>query len=602
MMTITESDFSSPLAELTPILYDRWLIGEYDPSALRALIYQHDILEPIARLLLSRGIGAKEVSEFMWPTLRQLLPNPSHFLDMDKAIKLVCECLVSGCALGVLGDYDVDGACSTALLVRYCQQLGTKVHFYIPDRMTEGYGPSNQAMDFFIEKGCTLIVIVDCGTMAFDPISYGKSKGLNIVVIDHHLSIDQLPIADALVNPNRFDDPSSYTYLCAAGMCFMFLVGLQAYLRDHHIASQEGWILPDLIQFLDVVALATICDVVPLKGINRAFVLQGLKVVSKRQHPGFAALIDSAELKDPLSAYHLGFILGPRINAGGRVGKSRLGAELLTAQDYVLASQYAQTLAGYNEERKQLEQVMLEEAMLQAEQQIAQEKEVPYLIVYSHQWHQGVIGIIAGRLKDRFGKPTFSISFDKEGIGKGSARSIHGINIGGTIVLAKQHGYLREGGGHAMAAGFSIHYDQLEELKRFLKESWHEKTDAFTQAKSLICDGAMTLASISDDFMNQLQWIEPFGSENPEPKFAFLDVVITQVDLMKERHVRCYIKDARLGSKSFKAMAFNVMTSPLGDALISAKGKQVHLIASIKRNHWMGRITNELTIIDLAFC
>ena len=476
----------------------RWRLEEGDATLARRLQQDLELSPVLARLLALRGIPVAEALDYLNPTLKKFLPDPSVLAEMELAVARVKQALYGGEHIAVFGDYDVDGSVSTALLANFLAALGVPPRVYIPDRMREGYGPSAAAMGTLKAEGVSLVVTVDCGASGGDAFVAARRLEVDVVVLDHH-RVETRPDALAHVNPNQPNDQSGLTYLCAAGVTFLFMVGLNRALRDSGFYTERNIPEPDLRDYLDLVGLATVCDVVPLVGVNRAFVRQGLGQLSKLSRPGLAALAAVAKSAPPFTAYHLGFVFGPRINAGGRVGRSTLGADLLTAQEVQAAEDFALQLDLHNRERQAIEKLILEEAVAFA----AVQDNVPFLLVSNDGWHPGVVGIVAGRLKERFAKPSFVAGFEG-GMGRGSARSIPGIDIGRMVRAAREQGLIEAGGGHAMAAGFSLMENQLPGFRRFLETQFAGTEAAYEEAASLVLDAVSSPAAAARSLVAEI--------------------------------------------------------------------------------------------------
>lgn len=575
------------------LLGKRWKPRSTDTSAALKLQQDHDLPSLVADCLVGRGLESSQVGSFLDPKIRDFLQDPRHLKDMDKAVARTVQALENNEKILVFGDYDVDGATSSALLHRFFKTLGEEVETYIPDRLAEGYGPNSKAFQAFVKQGVNLVLTVDCGTSAYAPLEEAKKLGLDVIVLDHHAGEAKHPPAVALVNPNRLDEDSPYTYLAGVGVTFLFLVALHRSLREHPVFKDRP--LPNLLTFLDLVALGTVCDVVPLKELNRAFVAQGLRVLGGRDNLGLRTLMDFCALQEKPSAYHLGFVLGPRLNAGGRVGESSLGVELLTTPNPHRAKVIAQKLEGYNQERRQLEDQTLQEAHHQIEQMGRGESSV--LVVEDASWHPGVIGIVAGRLKDHYHRPTFVISFDEQGLGKGSGRSIPGIDLGQLVQKAKHLGLLEVGGGHTMAAGLTIHRSQLDSFSSFLSQ----EVDALggPGKPELSYDGILSLPAISIDLIESLNQIGPFGQGNPSPKFIAKDVRALKTSVVGQNHVRCYLSGTLGGS--VEAIAFRALETPLGEALLRGAGRPLHVFGNLKINEWNGGLKPQFILEDAVY-
>ncbi len=571
----------------------RWQMRTGDERLAAALSQRLALPEIIGRVLAARGIGLDEAEAFLAPTLRDLLPDPSHLKDMDKAVSRLVRAVTGGETIGVFGDYDVDGATSSALLAGVLRAVGATVLVYIPDRITEGYGPNTAALIGLKARGCGVVVTVDCGTTAFQPLEDARAAGLDVIVIDHHTAEAALPPAFAMVNPNRLDEDSPHGHLAAVGVTFLVAVALNRGLK------QAGWYgpacpPPDLLSWLDLVALGTVCDVVPLVGVNRALVAQGLKVMAKRGNTGLAALADIAGIRERPEAYHLGFILGPRVNAGGRVGAAELGANLLSTHDPVAALDMAKRLEGFNKDRQDIEQVVLQQALDQVEGR--PDDGLPLLLAAGDNWHPGVIGIVAGRLKERYNRPACVVAFDGD-VGKGSGRSVGGLDLGAAIIAARQAGILSAGGGHAMAAGFTVARSRLAEFHAFVAERLTAQITG-ELVPLLELDGALDCAGASIQLIETLKALGPFGAGNAEPRFAITAARIVKADCVGSGHVRCILSGT--GGQRLKAIAFRAADTPLGQALLSSAGASFHLAGTLRADAWQGTTTVQMFIEDAA--
>src|SRR5262245_5160467 len=562
-----------------------------------AISQRHGLPELLGRVLASRGIGLDEVPVALDPTLKALMPDPSTVRDMDKGAARLADAIQRNEPIAVFGDYDVDGACSAALMQRFLVAHGVSVRIYIPDRMTEGYGPSREAIASLAKEGAKLIVTVDCGTTGVETLATASTHGADVVVVDHHQADERLPSVAAVVNPNRQDDLSGLGDLCAAGVTFMLLVATTRELRRRGFYGAERP-PPVLLDLLDLVALATVCDVVPLKGLNRAYVTKGLQVMRLRRNIGLKALADAASLAVAPTPYHLGFVLGPRINAGGRIGDAGLGARLLATADEMEAARIAVLLDKLNRERKAIETQMLEEAVARAEQLIEADPDVPLLLVGADGWHKGVVGLVASRLTDRFHRPSCVIAWNEVGEGTGSLRSIAGVDIGTAVRAAVAAGHLAKGGGHAMAAGLTVQRGQLDALQTFLAERLARATGAARAVVSLDIDGALTPATVTDELFDLLERAGPYGQGNPQPRFAFPAHRVKFAKVVGENHVRCVL-EAGDGSR-LEAVAFRAADQPVGAALLSSCGLPLHVAGHLRRDTWNGREKRELLIEDVA--
>jgi single-stranded-DNA-specific exonuclease len=568
----------------------RWLLRPVDAALERELL--RDISPVLARLLASRGVSLAEAADYLSPRLKKLLPDPALLKDMDRAVARVAAALEKGERVAVFGDYDVDGSTSAALLSDFLSALGSGPRIYIPDRMKEGYGPSPFAMRALEAEGARLVITVDCGSAATAAIGEAGSLGLDVVVLDHH-RIEAVPPAAAHVNPNQPGDKSGLGHLCAAGVTFLFLVALNRHLRETKFYEARGMAEPDLKPFLDLVGLATVCDVVPLKDVNRAFVRFGLSQIGSLSRPGLAALAGVAGAKAPFTPYHLGFVFGPRINAGGRVGRSSLGVDLLTAREADKAAEFAAQLDLHNKERQAIEKAILEEAVAMA----ATQANAPFLLVAGDGWHPGVVGIVAGRLKERFAKPAFVAGFEG-GMGRGSARSIPGIDIGAVIRAAAEAGHIEYGGGHAMAAGFSLTASQLDRFRRFVEEQFSGAGAALAAANDLYLDALASPAGANLALADEIAQAGPFGAGNPEPLLAISDVRVAFADVVGSTHVKLRLRGG--DGSVLDAIAFRCLGTPLGEGLVASRGKTIHVAGRLRRDDWNGRVRVQLEIEDAA--
>lgn len=570
----------------------RWEVRSAEDRLVLAIQQQCEVPELVARIMAARGVALEDAPEFLNPSLKHSLPDPLHLLDMDKASARVAAAIMKSEKIAIWGDYDVDGATSSALLMRYFRLLGADPLVYIPDRMTEGYGPNRAGLLQLKAHGARVIITVDCGTLSFEPLRAAAEAGLDVIVIDHHQGEARKPDCTALVNPNRLDETSEHRHLAAVGVAFLLAVAINKKLREAgmFLAKKE----PNLMSLLDLVALGTVCDVVPLTGVNRTFVAQGLKVMAARGNLGMATLMDMAKIDEKPSAYHLGYVLGPRINAGGRVGKANLGTRLLTTEDSAEALSLAHELELHNNERKAIEANIQEQADRMAELMPA---EAPLLVVAGKGWHQGVIGIVAGRLKERFNKPVAVIALN-DGVGKASARSVPGFDFGAAVIAACEAGLLVTGGGHAMAAGFTVAEDKLEAFTQFLTQRAQAVAAAFLGPKLLRIDAHSSVSGLTVELVEMLEKIGPFGSANPAIKLAVHNAVIVKIDPVGKDHMRLIVKD-NIGSGALTVMAFRAMGTPLGDGLMKALGRPVEIVVQPSLREWMGKKNVSLQLEDI---
>lgn len=553
----------------------------------------------VTQLLLARGVARDDLERHRSPTLRTFLPDPSAFRDMDAAAERLAEAVLGHETVTIYGDYDVDGATSAALLVRLLRMLGHEARYYIPDRLLEGYGPSGEALVRLAEEGSSLIVTVDCGAMAYDALAMAHQAGVDVVVVDHHKCAAELPLAAALVNPNRLDESeagAAHGHLAAVGVAFLLAIATVRTLRSRGYFETRPE--PNLLSLLDLVALGTVADVAALHGLNRALVAQGLKVMARRENTGMAALIDASRLNRPPTCSDLGFALGPRINAGGRVGESTLGVRLLTTEDADEAREIAAQLSRLNEERRAIE-AMVQEA---AEAQLARQHNRAVAVLAGSGWHPGVIGIVAGRIKEKTGKPSLVIALDADeaGMGKGSGRSISGVDLGAAIIAAREQGLLVAGGGHAMAAGLTVDPGKLDALADWLDDRLSTQVLRAMEERSMLLDIGVTPRGLSPDLVETLESAGPFGVGWPAPRVAVGPVRLVKADLVGTDHVRV-IASGRDGA-SFKAIAFRAAESDMGQALLhGAKGRSLWLAGRVKIDDWGSRREAELHLEDAAW-
>jgi single-stranded-DNA-specific exonuclease len=560
-----------------------------------AMMQHHGLADLLARVLAGRGIAVDEAVAYLDPTLRQLLPDPSSLADMDASAARLGVAIEAGETIAIFGDYDVDGAASAALLDDFLTATGTPHLIHIPDRIFEGYGPNVQAIAALAEAGATLLVCVDCGTTSHAPLAEARRLGLDVIVLDHHQAPEQLP--DALVvNPNRQDDLSGLGQLCAAGVVFLALIAINRVLRHANFwnAARPA---PDLLTGLDLVALATVADVAPLTGLNRAFVTKGLALMRARERPGLAALFDVAGAGGPPSSHHLGFLIGPRINAGGRIGDAALGAKLLASRDPIAARDIAETLNRLNRERQTVEAATLEIATAEALAAAKRTEASAAILVAGDGWHPGVVGLVASRLKERFRRPAFAIAFEGD-TGTGSGRSIPGVDIGRIVRAAVDAGLLIKGGGHAMAAGITLNRRQLSAFAAFLESELERKVAAALAAEALLVDGSLSAAAASLELHFALEKAGPFGAGNPEPVFVFPAHRLIDVAPIGDGHLRWRARAA--DGAEIGGILFRAAQEPLGLALIAARGQVLHLAGSLVCNRWNGRERMEVRLLDVA--
>lgn len=569
---------------------------QQDAAAL-AITQTYGVADILARVLAGRGVGIDEVESFLEPRLRDLMPDPFTLQGMEQATERLVQAIERRETVAIFGDYDVDGACSAALLAEFLGRCGVPYLIHIPDRLTEGYGPNVDAIRELHAKGAKLLVMVDCGTTGHEPIAEAGRLGLDVVVLDHHLAPEELPQALALVNPNRHDDLSGLGYLCAAGIVFLTLVALHRALRQR--SFWNGGTAPDLMACLDLVALATVADVVPLKGLNRAFVRQGLVVMRSRGRAGLVALIDAAGLKDSPEAWHLGYLIGPRINAGGRIGDSALGSRLLLTEDVGHAARLAEELERLNRERQQIEQLAVEEALSEAGQHLSGNPQSILLQTFSPDWHAGIVGLIAARLKERFRRPAFAFTASGDNLATGSGRSVSGIDIGSAVRAAVEAGIAVKGGGHGMAAGATVSLDKLQAFQEFLARHLDMSGKRPELEDILEVDATVTAGGARPELLKTLAKAGPFGAGQPEPVFAFPNHRLVEArEVGTGGHIRIRLRagdGATIGGIAFRAAA-----QPLGDALQKSIGEQIHAAGTLAIDRWGGTEKVDLRLTDIA--
>ena len=570
-----------------------------DRATARALsmTQRYAVSELLARILAGRNVEVEDVEAFLDPTVKRLMPDPDTLTDMPKAAARIADAVTNNEKIAIFGDYDVDGATSAAVLAKFLRYAGLEPLIHIPDRIFEGYGPNTEAVQALAEKGARLLVTVDCGTTSIAPLVEAKKLGLDVVILDHHQVDEVLPPADALVNPNRQDDLSGLNHLAACGLVFMTVVAVNRELRRRgfwHVLRPE----PDLLDSLDLVALGTVADVVPLKGLNRAFVQKGLLAMRRREHVGLTALMDAARLTGPPECWHLGFLLGPRINAGGRIGRADLGVRLLLEGDTTQAGAMAAELDRLNRERQVIEQQTLAQAEAEAMAALGIEEKGAVVVTAGQGWHPGVVGLVAARLKERYGRPAFAIALEPGGIGTGSGRSIAGVDLGAAVRHAVATGLLLKGGGHAMAAGVTIAPDKLAAFRAYLEEALHEAVEKARQEDALLIDGAISAAGASVEMLNDVARAGPFGAGHAEPVFALPSHQLAYVEEVGQSHVRARLRAG--DGAMLNAIAFRAAGKPLGQALIANRGRNVHAAGTLSIDRWNGEERVQFRIMDLA--
>jgi len=581
------------LDEIQSVSGLRWRFPQTDSEVVSALIQKFDLPDVVARILASRGITTETADEFLNPTLKKNLPNPLILKDMEKAANRMAEAVLAHEPIGLMGDYDVDGATSTATIKMFLEDLGITVYTFIPER-EDGYGPNALKMKEFYDKGCRVVATLDCGMTAFEPISAGTQLGLDIIVLDHHDPEKQLPNAYAVVNPKRLDEDPKHPchYMAAVGVVFLFTVALNTILRNRGFYTAER---PEqsLIRFLDLVAFGTVCDVMRLQGVNRLFVKAGLNQMCKWENKGLSALATLLGLDEPPTTYHLGYVLGPRVNACGRVGHSDLGMQLLSCRDPVKAAALAQHLNDLNLMRRDIESSVFLEAMEQVE---SRSNNDPFILVKGEDWHQGVVGIVAGRLKDRYNLPVFALSIEGDEV-KGSSRSVQGVDLGTLIMNALSKGILTRGGGHPMAAGFSLKREKLDAFYEYLKENISSDLMG-NNTSDLDIDGVLDIGGATPDLVQKINLLAPFGESNPEPRFMIQNVMVSYCKILKNGHISFSLTGR--GGGRLNAIAFRAVDTELGQSLLTTKDTLFHVVGILRQDNWRGQVKVQIQVQDIA--
>jgi single-stranded-DNA-specific exonuclease len=587
------------------VMQSRWVFPAVNDDQVHRLMQDHQLNEIVARLLVSRNVDNADVDTYLNPKLSRDFPDPFSMMGMKDFADYLSDAIIAGKKIAAFCDFDVDGSTSAAVLKRFFRHLGQDIPIYIPDRMVEGYGPNAKSLHTLKQDGADIVLMADCGTTAFDVIAQGRELGLEICVFDHHEAEDLLPVANHVINPKRKDDTSGLGMLAAVGVTFLCCVAVNTTLRARKYYEIKGIAEPSLKSWLDLVGLGTVCDMVPLTGANRLFVKEGFRQMAKGENVGLAALAAVANMKKPPTSDDAGFVLGPRINAGSRVHQSDLGAKLLSCEDAEEAKNLAWTLNDCNDKRRLIQADMLRDAVSRVE--MGRLYDHPIIFVHDESWHVGLNGLVAGQLKEKYGKPACVIAFapgmDGQLEGRGSGRSVAGFNLAALFMRAREAGLLIKGGGHAMAAGFTVTQDKIEQLHSFLRD---EAARAIEQGIELISedpvDGVATIRGMKPDFVRLLETnVGPFGMANPEPRFVLPFVKIVSADIVGESHVRLMLADIEGGAR-MKAIAFRAVDTPLGEALLGNKGRQaIHLMGQFHVNSWNGSESVEFHVEDAAY-
>jgi single-stranded-DNA-specific exonuclease len=553
--------------------------------------------ELLARVLAGRGVEADEVAAYLDPSIKRLMPDPHVLTDMEAATARLAHAVIHGESVAIFGDYDVDGATAAALLARYLRHCGVDPIVHIPDRIFEGYGPNVDAIRDFAERGVKLLITVDCGITSHVTLVEAKKLGLDVVILDHHQADEELPPAVAIVDPNRADDLSGLGHLAAVGLVFLTLVALGRELRRRNFwTGARGE--PDLLSLLHLVALGTVADVVPLKGLNRAFVAKGMIALRRRDHVGLTALMDTARLSGPPEPWHLGFLLGPRINAGGRIGRADLGVRLLLEEDPSEAARIAAELDRLNRERQQIELATVAQAEAEAMAALGLEEKGAVVVTAAEGWHPGVVGLVAARLKERYGRPAFAIALEPGGTGTGSGRSIAGVDLGQAVRRAVRDGLLLKGGGHAMAAGITLKKGALAAFRAFLEDALGAPVEAARRERALLIDGAVSAGAVNLTLAELLARAGPYGAGNPEPLLALPAHTLAYADPVGENHIRARFKSG--DGKIVNAIAFRAVGQPLGQALLDNRGRAMHAAGTLAVDRWQGEERVQMRLVDVA--
>ncbi len=575
----------------------RWVSRLDQAGQNRALAISqiHGYSDLLGRVLAGRGVVLDDAASFLDPTLRSLMPDPDTLTDCRKASDRLAQAIKRREKVVVFGDYDVDGAASSALMARFLRHFGIDAEIYIPDRIFEGYGPNPAAIEQLIDNGAALIVTVDCGSTSHEALGVAAQRGVDVVVIDHHQVGSALPACHALVNPNREDDLSGQGHLCAAGVVYLVLVNTLRVLRsagDGRVASF------DLLAQLDLVALATVCDVVPLKGLNRAYVVKGLIAARHMGNVGLSALLRKAAIGGPVTPYHLGFLVGPRINAGGRIGDAALGSRLLAMEDAGAAEKIAAQLDELNRERQAMEGAMLAEAEAEVLAEYGTGEGASVIVTARENWHPGIVGLLAARIKEKFRRPTFAIAFDPNGRGTGSGRSINGFDMGKMVRAAVDGGLLVKGGGHAMAAGLTVERSKLGKLRQFFEERAEAAVRDLVAIQTLKVDGALAASGATLELIDLLEQAGPYGSAHPQPVFAFPQHRLRDSRQVGANHIKVTL-EGQDGSR-LDGIAFRATETPLGEFLLASRGASIHVAGSVSADLWQGQRRVQLRVTDAA--
>lgn len=578
-----------------------WNIKEYDDKKALTIFQKFNVSEVVSRLLAIKNINLEDVGNYLDPKIKNLMKDPYHLLDMEKAVVVIYDAIVKHKKICIFGDYDVDGATATALMVKFFRNLQVDVEVYVPDRIEDGYGLNEQAIEKLKEKNVELIITVDCGISSYDAVEFANSIGIDVVITDHHLGPVEIPRAKAVVNPNRLDEESEYKYLAGVGVAFIVCIALNTYLRNKHYYEEHNLREKNLLYYLDLVALGTVCDVMPLVNINRAFVKQGLEVFKQRTNVGLAVLSDLMELKEVNDTYHLGYVLGPRINACGRVGDVSIGNKLLSCENKYEAKYLAEQLNKFNVERQIIEKDILTKAIEKIEKNKLYNDTV--IFIHGDNWHEGVIGIIASRIKDKYNRPVFVLSMDNK-VGKASCRSVDkSIDIGSVIIKAKEQNLLLSGGGHAMAGGFTFDVEKLDEIKKFMEDNIKPKLEIYLQKNEKYADLLLDCNAINDKLVTELENLGPFGTDNTKPVIILKDVVVISKKKFgrNKEHLRCIVGHDGITSVQ-NSLIVNIFRIGESDTILNVLekvGTKCDLIGTLSINKWMNLNNIQFIVEDV---
>ncbi len=576
---------------------NRWAARLDDNRLAEAISQRHDLPEILGRVLAARGVALDDAEAFLNPTLRGLMPHPSTIQDMEKGAARLAQAIVDDESIGIISDYDVDGVSSAALMVRFLRAVGSSARVYIPDRLTEGYGPSEAAVHDLKSQDVEVLLTLDCGVLSHDPLAQAADLGMTTIIVDHHQASEHLPEAYAVINPNRLDDTSGLGHLCAAGVVMILVASTNKSLRERGYYA-EGRPEPNMLQWLELVALATVCDVVPLHGLNRAYVTQGLKIMARRENQGLAALADVGGVKRKPDAYALGFVLGPRLNAAGRIGHANTALDLLLENEKSDALNIARKLDDMNRKRQTIELRAVEEAIAQAEASLGKERKPSMIVASADGWHPGVVGLVAARLKERFQLPSFALAVNpRTGLAVGSGRSVAGVNLGNAVRKAGELGIIEKGGGHAMAAGLTVRVDNLSALREFFELELRDQVSAVKEP-SLLIDGALNASGATLDLIELLDQAGPYGSGQPPPMFVFPAHRVLYADVAGVGHIKCNI--AGSDGTRLKAIAFRALGTELGEMLLSERHQRLHIVGRLTADEWGTKRIPSLQIEDAA--